>query len=59
MDAPRVGIGGQGERVAVPFLPELEQGGGKERQPAGLVLDVGDERVHQLRLDLEAGAGGR
>ena len=37
-----------------PFLPELEQGGGEQRQAAGLVLDVGDKRLDEVGLDLEA-----
>ena len=48
--AARLAVGGQGERVVLPLLPELEQGGGQERQRARLALHVVDQRVGQLRL---------
>ena len=51
VDAARLAVGGEGERVVLPLLPELEQGGGQQRQRAGLALDVVDERVGELRLD--------
>ena len=37
-------------------LPQLEQRGRQQRQRAGLALDVGDQRVDELRLDAQAGA---
>ena len=37
-------------------LPQLEQRGRQQRQRAGLALDVGEQRVDELRLDAQAGA---
>ena len=51
-------VGGQRERVALPLLPELEQGGGEKRHRARLSLDVVDQRVGQLRLDPQTDAAG-
>ena len=48
--AAGLAVGSQCERVVLPLLPELEQGGGQQRQRARLALDVVDERVGQLRL---------
>ena len=50
VNAAGLAVGGQGERVVLPLLPELEQRGGQQRQRARLALDVVDERVGQLRL---------
>ncbi len=50
VDAAGLAVGSQRERVALPLLPELEQGGGQQRQRARLALNVVDERVGQLRL---------
>ena len=36
--------------LSLPLLPELEQGGGQQRQRARLALNVVDERVGELRL---------
>src|SRR4051794_12259906 len=33
-------------------LPQLEQRRGQQRQPAGLTLDVFDQRLRQLLIDL-------
>ena len=49
--AAGLAVRGEGERVVVPLLPELEQGGGQQRQRARLALDVVDQRVGELRLD--------
>ena len=49
--APGLTVGGKRERVAVPLLPELEEGGGEQRQRPGLTLHVIDQRVGQLGLD--------
>ena len=57
VDAAGLAVGRQGEHVVLAFLPELEQGGGQQRQCARLALHVVDERVDELRLDLEPGAG--
>ena len=59
VDAARLAVGGRGERVVLPLLPELEQGGGQQRQRARLALDVVDERVGQLRLHAQAHPGCR
>ncbi len=48
--AARLAVGRQGERVALPLLPELEQCCREERQRARLALDVVDERVGELRV---------
>ena len=58
VDTAGLAVGSQRERVVLPLLPELEQGGGQERQRARLALDVVDERVGQLRLDPQAHPGG-
>ena len=50
VNAAGLAVGGEGERVVLPLLPELEQGGGQQRQRARLALDVVDQRVGQLRL---------
>ena len=50
VNAAGLAVGGQGERVVLPLLPELEQGGGQQRQRARLALHVVDQRVGQLRL---------
>ena len=44
--------------LVLPLLPELEQGGGEQRQRARLALDVVDEGVGQLRLDPQTHPGG-
>jgi hypothetical protein len=51
-------VGGEGEAVVLAPLPQLEQGGGQQRQRAGLALDVGDQRVGQRRLDAQPDAAG-
>jgi hypothetical protein len=43
---------------AVALLPQLQQRGRQQRQPAGLALDVRDQRVDEVRLDVQAGAEG-
>ena len=58
-DAAAPLVGGQVQALAVALLPELEQGRGQQRQRAGLPLDVGDQRVGQLRLDHEPGVTSR
>ena len=50
VNAAGLAVGSQGERVVLPLLPELEQGGGQQRQRARLALHVVDQRVGQLRL---------
>ncbi len=50
VNAAGLAVGGQGEHVVVPLLPELEQGGGQQRQRARLALHVVDQRVGQLGL---------
>ena len=45
VDTAGLAVGGEGERVLVPLLPELEQGGGEQRQRARLALHVVDERI--------------
>jgi hypothetical protein len=45
-------VGGQRERVFFAVLPELEQGGGKQRHGARLTFDVVDEGIDDPRLDL-------
>ena len=52
-------VGGQAQAPPVPVLPELEQRGRNERQRAGRVLDVVDDRLHQLVLHRQADALGR
>ena len=54
VNAAGLAVGGQGERVVLTLLPELEQGSGQQRQRAGLALHVVDERVGQLRLHPQA-----
>ena len=56
LDAAGLAVGGQGERVVLPLLPELEQGGGQQWQRARLALDVVDQRVGQLRLHPQSDA---
>ena len=41
-------VGAVAKRALVAMLPEFEQGGGKQRQAAGLARDVADERRDQL-----------
>ena len=50
VNAAGLAVGSQRERVVLPLLPELEQGGGQQRQRARLALHVVDQRVGQLRL---------
>ena len=50
VNAAGLAVGSQCERVVLPLLPELEQGGGQQRQRARLALHVVDQRVGQLRL---------
>ena len=40
----------QREHVVLPLLPELEQGGGQQRQRSRLTLQVVDQRIGQLGL---------
>ena len=54
VDAAGLAVGSKGERVVLPLLPELEQGGGQQRQRARLALHVVDQRVRQLRLDAQS-----
>ena len=53
MNAAGLAVGGKCEGVVLPLLPKLEQGGGKQRQRAGLALHVVDQRIRQLRLDAQ------
>ncbi len=48
----------EGERVIASLLPQLEQRGGQQRQRTRLALDVGDQRIGQLRLDAQSDATG-
>ena len=57
LHAAGLAIGREGERVVLPLLPELEQGGGQQRQRARLALHVVDEGVGQLRLHPEPHPG--
>ena len=57
-DAAGLLVVGQPQRAAVAALPQLQQRRREQRQRAGLALDVGDERVDQLALDLQAGPAG-
>ena len=41
-------VGGEGEGVVVSLLPQLEQGGGQQRQRARLAVHVGDQGIGQL-----------
>ena len=52
-------VGAQAQRAAVAVLPQLEQRARQQRQAAGLALDVGDQRVAELRLDAAGRRGGR
>ena len=47
------------QRAAFASLPELYEGGREQRETAGLVTHVGDERIDQLGIDPEAGPGRR
>ena len=49
----------ESQPVVVSRLPELDQGGGEQRQPAGLGLDLRHEDTAQVRLDPDADAPGR
>ena len=57
--AAGLAVGSQGEHVVLPLLPELEQGGGQQRQRARLALHVVDQRVGQLRLHPQPHPAGR
>ena len=58
MNAAGRAVVSQPERVVLPLLPELEQSGGQQRQRAGLALHVVDERVGELRLNLQSHPAG-
>ena len=51
-------VGGEPQPPPVPLLPLLEQRSREQGQRARLALDVGDQRVDQLRIHLQAGAVG-
>ena len=50
-DAAARRVVGAAQGASASLLPELEQGGGEQRQAAGLVGDVGDQRLDERRLD--------
>ena len=51
---PAALVGGQAQPAAVAPLPQLQQRGRQQRQRPGSPLDVGHERVGELRLDVAA-----
>jgi hypothetical protein len=57
--AARLAVGVKAQAPPVALLPQLQQRRRQQWQRAGLPLDVGDQRVHQVRLDAQAGALGR
>ena len=59
VDAARSLVGGERERVVRPASARARAGRWRAAAaPPGSSLDVGDERVRELGLDLQAGAGG-
>ncbi len=60
VDAAASLVRGAAQGAAAALLPELDQGGGEQRQPSGLVGDVADQRRDERRLDAQPRpAGGK
>ena len=59
LDAAAARVGGQPQPAPVAPPPQLEQRRREQRQRAGLALDVGEQRVGELRLDGAARPAGR
>ena len=59
VDTSGLPVGGDGQRVVAPLLPQLEKGGRQQWQRARLALEVVDQRVDQLGLHPQPHAAGR